>query len=251
VKDAWRPCVGDDTAPERPFDRIETVHERVLIVEDEAPLAKAVRFALEDEGFRVAQARDGEAGLKAWRENGADLVILDVMLPKLGGLELCRRLRKDSRVPIVFLSARGSEVDRVVGLELGADDYVTKPFSVRELCARVKAILQRCVAPGAAPQALKAGSLELDERRFGARLAGRPLVLGLKEFELLRALLRADGCVLSRDALLESVWGYEPSLDIQTRTIDQHVKRLRKKLGPEAWRLSTVKGVGYRLEAGA
>ena len=221
---------------------------KILVVEDERPLVKIIKFNLEQDGHAVITAADGEAGLAAARAESPDLVILDVMLPKLDGHEVCRRLRKESRVPVLILTARKDELDRVLGLELGADDYVTKPFSVRELRARVKAILRRAGEPEAAGRLLRAGDLELDAERYEVRVAGRALTLGAKEFDFLRCLLEAKGRVLTRDELLEKVWGYDRGLDLDTRTVDQHVKRLREKLGTEAERLLTVKNVGYRLK---
>ncbi len=220
---------------------------RILIVEDEKSLVKLLRYNLEKEGFEALAAADGEAGLARLRQDKPDLVILDLMLPKLDGLEFCRQARKDSSVPILILTAKKAEVDRVLGLELGADDYVTKPFSVRELVARVKAILRRGGPAAAARGLIRAGKIEVDLERYEVRSAGKPVSLTTKEFAFLRTLLQADGKALTREELLEKVWGHEPSLELDTRTIDQHVARLRDKLGAEGERVVTVKNVGYRL----
>ncbi|MBI5211497.1 MAG: response regulator transcription factor [Elusimicrobia bacterium] len=221
---------------------------KVLIVEDERALAKVLRFNLEREGYAVASAEDGEAGLEAFAAEKPDLVILDLMLPKLDGFEFCKAVRKGSRTPILMLTARKEEVDRVLGLELGADDYVTKPFSVREVLARVKAILRRTRAPSGGGGPVRAGALEVDLERYEVTVAGKTAVLSTKEFELLRCLLAAEGKALSRDEIMEKVWGYDRALEIDTRTVDQHVARLRDKLGDEARRVVTVKNVGYRLK---
>lgn len=220
---------------------------RILVVEDEKPLLKILRFNLEREGYAVHCAEDGEAGLSLFKRERPDLVILDVMLPRRDGFELCKSVRAAGRTPVLMLTARKDEVDRVLGLELGADDYVTKPFSVRELLARVKAILRRAGGGSTASPALKAGSLEADFERFEVRVKGQPVSLSTKEFELLKCLFQAEGRALRREELLEQVWGHDRSLELETRTVDQHVTRLRGKLGSEADRLVTVKNVGYRL----
>ncbi|MBI4422559.1 MAG: response regulator transcription factor [Elusimicrobia bacterium] len=221
--------------------------EKILVVEDEKALAKALRYNLEREGYRVTSAGDGEAGLEAFKREKPALVILDVMLPRLDGLEFCRLVRQGHQTPILMLTARGEEVDRVLGLELGADDYVTKPFSLREVLARVKAILKRARPATAAPKRLTAGTLELDLERFETRVRGKVVHLSSKEFDLLRCLLEADGRALTREQILEKVWGYEKGLELDTRTADQHVARLRERLGAEAGRILTVKNVGYRV----
>ncbi|MBI4371130.1 MAG: response regulator transcription factor [Elusimicrobia bacterium] len=224
--------------------------EKILVVEDDANIVKLLRYNLEKEGWRVVAAADGEAGLAALRRERPDLVVLDAMLPKLDGFELLKLARREFRAPVLMLTARKEEVDRVLGLELGADDYVTKPFSVREFCARVKALLRRAAAPEAASGGvLRAGGVELDYERYEARVRGKAVALTSKEFEFLKVLLQAGGRVLSRDRLLEKVWGYDRALDLDTRTVDQHVARLRDKLGPESGLVATVKNVGYRLKA--
>ncbi len=225
--------------------------EKVLLVEDDKNLVKLVRYNLEKEGYGVVSALDGEAGLAALRKERPDLVILDAMLPKLDGFEFLKIVRRETRVPVLMLTARKEEMDRVLGLELGADDYVTKPFGVRELLARVKALLRRAApAEASAPGGLlKAGGIELDPERYEVRVRGKAVSLTTKEFEFLKVLLQAGGRALSRDSLLEKVWGYDKSIELDTRTIDQHVARLREKLGPEGAVVATVKNVGYRIKA--
>ncbi|MEK7390136.1 MAG: response regulator transcription factor [Elusimicrobiota bacterium] len=221
--------------------------EKILVVEDEKHLAKVLKYNLEKEGYRVVIAGDGEAGLASCRNEKPDLVILDVMLPKLDGFEFCKVVRRSSRTPILMLTAKTSEVDKVLGLELGADDYVTKPFGVREVMARIKAILRRASDEGGGKPLFRAGELEVDLERYIVRVKGEPVSLSPKEFDFLRCLLQADGRALTREQLLEKVWGYDQSMDIDTTTIDQHIARLRGKLGAESGRIVTVKNVGYRL----
>ena len=223
--------------------------ERILVVEDEKNLSKILKYNLEKAGYAVSCCFDGVSGLESLKKEKPDLVILDVMLPKLDGFEFCREARRDIRTPIIMLTARKEEVDRVLGLELGADDYVTKPFSVRELLARVKAILRRSVQTAETEKrVLRSGAIELDLETYEARLNGKTFPIRSKEFDFLKCLFQARGKVLSRDELLEKVWGYDKSLDIDTRTVDQHIARLRDKLGAEAARIVTVKNVGYRLK---
>jgi DNA-binding response OmpR family regulator len=206
---------------------------------------------LEREGFRCRTASTGPEALRAVKRDPPDLVILDVMLPELGGFEVCRRLRgqrESADLPIIMLTAKAEEVDRVVGLELGADDYVTKPFSPKELVARVRAVLRRA---GRSPDATETviGVLTIDRGRHIVRLDGEPVSLTPKEFDLLDALVEASGRLLSREQLLQRVWGYARADDIESRTVDVHVHRLRAKLGAEGHRLVTVKGAGYRFDA--
>lgn len=218
-----------------------------MIVEDEKHLVKILKYNLEREGYRVACAGDGQSGLASFEKEKPDLVLLDLMLPKVDGFEFCRTVRSHSRTPILMLTARKEEVDKVLGLELGADDYVTKPFSVRELLARVKAILRR--ASRKEPAAvLRAGELEMEPEKYEVRVKGRHVLLSSKEFEFLKILFQAEGKALSRDQILEKVWGYDQSMEIDTRTVDQHIARLRDKLGSESGRILTVKNVGYRLK---
>ena len=229
---------------------------RVLIVDDDRALAAVLAAALGDEGFTVVHAADGLAGLRAFEADGADLVILDVLMPEMDGLEVCRRLRRKSRVPIILLSSRGEEVDRVTGLETGADDYVTKPFSTRELVARIRALDRRldapAGAPAAAPSALgaevtEAGPLRLDPARFEARWRGQPVALTRSEFEILQALARNRGQVLARERLLDIARGDDAV--VTDRTVDTFIKRLRKKFSDADAAfdaIETVFGVGYR-----
>ncbi len=222
----------------------------VLVVEDEPDIRDLIVLHLEREGFRCRTAGTGGEALRSARARVPDLVVLDLMLPEMDGLEVCRRLRREpatAAVPIIMLTAKTGEVDRVVGLEVGADDYVAKPFSPKELVARVRAVLRRA-RPSEATTVLAAGGITLDPARHAAAVEGRPLSLTLKEFELLRALLQAAGRVLSREHLLERVWGYARAGEIESRTVDVHVRRLRAKLGDAGRRVSTVKGVGYRFE---
>ncbi|MFH2204936.1 MAG: response regulator transcription factor [Elusimicrobiota bacterium] len=225
--------------------------KKVLIVEDEKGLVKLIKYNFEKEGYAVAAAYDGEAGLALARKDKPDLILLDIMLPKMDGLSLCKALRQDSRIPIIFLTAKKSEIDRILGLKLGGDDYVTKPFSIAELLARVEAVLRRSGAD--APRGsgtLKAGRLEVDLDRHLVRVEGKEVALTPKEFEFLRLLLEADGKVVSRDRILEQVWGYDRAIDIDTRTVDQHIARLRRKLKSEGKRIVTVTGAGYRAPRG-
>ncbi len=227
--------------------------EKLLIVEDDKNLVKLLKYNLEKEGYRAVSAADGEAGLAALRKERPDLVVLDAMMPKLDGFEFLKVIRRETRVPVLMLTARKEEVDRVLGLELGADDYVTKPFGVRELLARVKALLRRAgPASESAPGGLlRAGGVALDPERYEVAVRGKAVALTTKEFEFLKLLLSASGRALSREQLLEKVWGYDRSMEIDTRTIDQHVARLREKLGPEGAVVATVKNVGYRIKTDA
>ena len=223
---------------------------RVLIVEDEPDIRDLLAFHLEREGYHVTRSRTGPDALRQVRARPPDLILLDLMLPELGGLDVCRRLRQDPRtasVPIVMLTARGEEVDRILGLELGADDYIVKPFSPKEVVARVRAVLRRAGArDGAAP--VVSGRLVIDPDRHTVQVDAAVIELTPKEFDLLRALAEARGRVLSREFLLDRVWGYASAGEIESRTVDVHVRRLRMKLGDEGQRITTVKGVGYRLE---
>ena len=219
-----------------------------MVVEDDQHIADLVELYLRQEGFRVVQAADGQRGLDAVRDQRPRMVILDVGLPVVDGLEVCRRLRAESDVPILMLTARDGEIDRVLGLEMGADDYVAKPFSPRELVARVRAILRRAdgAGPGRADGSgvLLAGDVEVDVGRREARVDGAVVALATREFDLLRYLAENAGLALSRQQILDAVWGRDWYGD--ERTIDVHVGQLRKKLGP-GLPLATVWGVGYRL----
>ncbi|MBI3298389.1 MAG: response regulator transcription factor [Elusimicrobia bacterium] len=222
---------------------------KILVVEDEKSLVRLLKYNLEKEGHKVLSAEDGKAGLALARKEKPALIILDVMMPKLDGHELCRTLRAESAVPILFLTAKKSELDRILGLKLGADDYVTKPFSVGELVARVAALLRRAQGQVAVrpPTEHRFGELSVDVERHEVRVKGALVTLTHREFEFLKLLMEADGRVLSRDIILERVWGYDRSMDIDTRTVDQHIARLRRKLGAEGDRVETVLNSGYKL----
>lgn len=213
----------------------------ILVVEDEDAIADPLVAGLEREGYDVSRVDTGEGALEA---SPADLVLLDLRLPDIDGLDVCRQLRERSRVPIIVLTARGEEADRVVGLELGADDYVVKPYGLRELIARIRAVMRRSAALGGTSGPLRAGELEVDERSRRATLAGRELELTPKEFELLAALARDPGAAVSRQRLLAEVW--QTSWYGSSKTIDVHVAALRRKLGDSGW-IETVRGVGFRL----
>src|SRR3989454_1290960 len=224
--------------------------QQVLVVEDEPDIRRLIVLHLERDGFRCRTASSGPEALREARAVVPDLVVLDLMLPELDGLEVCRQLRRDAStaaVPIIMLTAKADEVDRVVGLEIGADDYVSKPFSPKELVARVRAVLRRS-RPDPATRVLSQGAVTLDPARHTVTLHGRPLELTPKEFDLLHALLGAAGRVLSREHLLNHVWGYARADEIESRTVDVHVRRLRSKLGDAGTRIATVKSVGYRFE---
>ena len=224
---------------------------RLLVIEDEPSISEPLAYMLEKEGFEVAVAATGPAGVEEFDRSGADLVLLDMMLPGLSGTDVCKALRQSSNVPIIMLTARDSEVDKVVGLELGADDYVTKPFSHRELLARIRAVLRRRSEPEeATPVALEVGPVRMDVDRHRVTVAGEPVQLPLKEFELLEILLRNAGRVLTRQQLIDRVWG--PDYVGDTKTLDVHVKRLRAKVEPEPKNpkhLVTVRGLGYKFES--
>jgi DNA-binding response OmpR family regulator len=223
-------------------------------VEDEPDIRDLLVFHLRRDGYDVTTAASGPDALQHVSRERPEVVLLDLMLPEMDGLEVCRRLRRDpatAAVPIIMLTAKGDEVDRVVGLEIGADDYVVKPFSPKELLARVRAVLRRArlrEPNGAARAPLVAGAITLDAATYTVTVAGAPIALTPKEFDLLRALLHAHGRVLSREFLLDRVWGYARADEIESRTVDVHVRRLRAKLGDEGRRILTVKSVGYRLD---
>ena len=223
---------------------------RVLVVEDEDSFSDPLSYMLRNEGFEVAVAPTGPEALEEFDRHGADLVLLDLMLPGLPGTEVCRQLRNRSAVPVIMLTAKDSEIDKVVGLELGADDYVTRPFSSRELVARIRAVLRR---HGQAEEpddaALEAGPVRMDVERHTVSVSGRGVQLPLKEFELLEMLLRNAGRVLTRMQLIDRVWGADYVGD--TKTLDVHVKRLRAKIEPDPAvprYLVTVRGLGYKFE---
>ena len=226
---------------------------RVLIVEDEPDIRELVVHHLNRDGYLVSAASSGEEALRLVQAVAPDLVLLDLMMPEMDGLEVCRRLRQDPAtvsLPIVMLTAKGDEVDRVLGLEIGADDYIVKPFSPKELLARVRAVLRRS-RPASGGTPLSLGALLIDPGTHTVSVGGQALALTPKEFDLLRALVEARGRVLSREFLLDRVWGYARASEIESRTVDVHVRRLRVKLGPEGRRILTVKSVGYRLDTAA
>jgi two-component system alkaline phosphatase synthesis response regulator PhoP len=217
----------------------------ILVVDDERHIVDLLRLYLEKEGFAVIAAQDGEQGLALHARHDPDLVVLDLMLPKADGFEVCREMRRRGDTPILMLTARDDDIDAIVGLELGADDYVTKPFNPRALVARVKAILRRTDVTARGGRPIEVGDLRIDPRRREAVVAGRRLELRAREFDLLTALARDPGVVLTRDALLEDVWGTD--FPGETRTIDVHVAEVRKKLGEDGPPIETVRGIGYRL----
>ena len=223
---------------------------RILLVEDEESLAESIRYSLEREGFTVTLAVDGRKAIERFRNDDPDLVILDLMLPELSGLDVCRLIRQESNVPIVMVTAKDSEADKVAGLELGADDYVTKPFSIRELVSRVRAHLRRArmQAPAAAEEMLNGGPIEMDVAKHEVRVGEGLVAFPPKEFEMLEAFLRRRGLLLTREFLIEEIWGHDYVGD--TKTLDVHVKRIRQKIehdphDPEL--LLTVRGLGYKF----
>ena len=224
----------------------------MLVVEDEENLLAAIRYNLEREGYRALTATDGEEGLRKAAREDPDLLVLDVMLPVLDGFEVCRIVRRDSDVPILFLTAKDQEMDRVVGLELGADDYVVKPFSMRELLARVRAMLRRprATAGHSQPERIVSGDLELDLSSHTLKRDGQPVELKPRAFELLALLMSHRGRVFTRDQVLERLWGIDYIGD--ARTVDVHIRWIREKIEKDAGkptRIVTVRGVGYRFDA--
>lgn len=232
---------------------MSTTHPMILVVEDEDSFVEALTTGLRREGFRVHVARDGSEALDLFDEVRPDLVLLDVMLPKVSGIDVCRELRRRSTVPIIMVTAKGGEIDTVVGLEVGADDYVTKPYRLRELVARVRAVLRRRAAEVAEGPplegALQVGDVSLDPERHEVVVRGEPVLLPLKEFELLEILLDNAGRVLTRETLIDRVWGMDYRGDI--KTVDVHVKRLRAKVESDPAnpsRIVTIRGLGYKFE---
>ncbi|MBI2853571.1 MAG: response regulator transcription factor [Chloroflexi bacterium] len=231
-----------------------TTQKKILVVEDEENLRETLRYKFTAEGYRVTAAADGEKAVALAKASRPDLILLDIMLPGLDGLEVCRILRKDMSVPILMLTARDEVVDKVVGLEVGADDYVTKPFSMRELVARVRALLRRAEGPTPAsnseePQSLTRGDLKADVVAHKVWLHGRELELKPKEFDLLVFLMSNRGRAVTRELILAQVWGYE--VEVDTRTVDVHVRWLRERIEADParpTRISTIRGVGYRFE---
>ncbi len=223
---------------------------RVLVVEDEKNLREPLVFLLQREGYDVIEAEDGKSALDVFRSKGADLVLLDLMLPGLSGNEVCRAIRSESSVPVIMVTAKDTEIDKVVGLEIGADDYVTKPYSSRELLARMKAVLRRGAEPQAAEHGLlKAGPGVMDIERHGVSVNGEKVQMPLKEFELLELLMENVNRVLTRGQIIDRVWGSNYFGD--TKTLDVHVKRIRSKIEEDPARprhLVTVRGLGYKFE---
>ncbi len=226
--------------------------EKILLVEDDRNLLDTLAYNLRNEQYEVLSAADGERAVELAREQNPDLIVLDLMLPKLNGLEVCRILRKEMTVPILMLTARNEEVDKIIGLEVGADDYMTKPFSMRELIARIRAMLRRAgmtvVQPDSLDKTITVGSLEIDTERHRITVSGKELELPPKEYDLLVFLAVNKGFVFTREQLLERVWGYDYAGD--TRTVDVHIRWLRQKIesdpsNPE--KLVTVRGAGYKL----
>jgi DNA-binding response OmpR family regulator len=218
---------------------------KILVVEDESDVADLLTLNFRKAGFRISTAVDGASGLQKAREDRPDFIVLDLMLPKMSGLEVCKILKNDtatSHIPILMLTAKAEEIDRIVGLEFGADDYVTKPFSPREILLRIRAILRRGETPG---ESLKAGPILIDSARHEVRVNGKQVHLTSLEFKLLQTLMQRRGRVQNRDRLLNEVWGYEAVID--TRTVDTHVRRLREKLGKAGDAIETVRGFGYRV----
>jgi two-component system response regulator RegX3 len=226
----------------------------VLIVEDEPAISEAVRYTLELEGFAVTTASNGREGLEAARRGSPSVVLLDVMLPITSGLDVCRQLRQESDVPIIMLTAKESEADKVAGLELGADDYLTKPFSMRELVARIRAQIRRAARSGAlstSNEVLRGGPVSLDVDAHEVRVGGEAVAVRPKEFDLLESLMRRRGRLATREALIDEVWG--PDHFGATKTLDVHIKRLRQKLEPDPARprhIVTVRGLGYKFVDG-
>ena len=226
---------------------------KILIVEDESSFSEALAYLLGKEGFDVSVAEDGRAALNTFAKEGADLILLDLMIPEISGVDVCRTIRTTSKVPIIMLTAKDAEIDKVVGLELGADDYVTKPYSSRELIARIKAVLRRGVSDSELKgdlEVITVGPIRLDTARHQASINGNPIALPLKEFELLEFLMRNSGRVLTRSQLIDRVWGGDYFGD--TKTLDVHIKRLRSKIEVDSANpslIQTIRGLGYKLES--
>jgi two-component system response regulator RegX3 len=227
--------------------------QKILIIEDERPLAEAVEFSLEKEGYEVDIALDGESGWRMYEGGGYDLILLDLMLPGMDGMEICRRIRQESVTPVIMLTAKDSDIDKILGLEMGADDYVTKPFNMRELLARIRAVLRR-VKPGESEGSgdrLQVGDIYIDRERHEVIVDGAVVEMPLMEYRLLELFLRNPGKALAREYLLNKAW--EGDFYGQTKTLDVHIRRLREKIEKDAakpQRIITVRGVGYRFEEG-
>jgi DNA-binding response OmpR family regulator len=233
------------------LSRAATGAGRVLVVEDDEGIREMLKYNLSSAGFSVQEASDGATGLRTARTSRPDIILLDLMLPGMSGLDFCRAVRKTSRVPIIMLTAKDTEVDKIVGLELGADDYITKPFSIREVLARVNSVLRRAQPGSGEPRSLpeqdSIGDFTIDRAARRALLAGKEMKLTAREFDLLSYLIANSGRVQTRDALLEHVWG--PDFSGDRKTIDVHIRWLREKLtGKVAFEIATVRGIGYRLD---
>jgi len=228
------------------------VKKTILVADDEADVLKLVTLNLTNAGFAVTDAEDGSIALTKARELQPSLIVLDVMMPKLNGIEVCKMLKRDSatrNIPIVLISAKAGEIDRVVGFEVGADDYITKPFSPRELVLRVQSILRRAVAPRKTQSVLEAGSITMDLDRHDVTVSGHPVELTAIEFKLLRILMDNSERVQSRDSILSEIWGYDRL--VEARTVDTHMRRLREKLGDSARHIETIRSFGYRFNSSA
>ena len=226
-----------------------TLAQKILIIEDEIDIRELLTYNLELEGFDVVGAANGEEAYRALRSEPIQLVVLDLMLPDISGLEICRYIRRDSalsRLPVIMLTAKGEEVDRIVGFELGADDYVTKPFNIREMILRVRAVLARSKMTPVAGKALKRGPLTIDPEQYEATVDGRQLSLTATEFRLLHHLAAHPGHAWNRDKLLDVIWGEDKF--VTPRTVDTYIRRLREKLGPAGEMIQTLRGVGYRFQ---
>jgi len=254
-KAAYRIAPGYDTLPPSQRTVRSTRMKRILIIEDDRDIVELVRYNLANEGFQVSGINDGASGLSTLKKSPPDLLLLDLMLPKLSGLEICREVRKDeslNRLPILMLTARGDEADRVVGLEMGADDYVTKPFSPRELIARVKALLRRAEPPADSPRTIELGKLSIDPASYRVSCSGKTVPLSTLEFRLLYYLASRPNRVFTRDQLLDAVWGTDRF--VTPRSVDVYVRRLREKIEPDPenpLHLKTVRGAGYLFETRA
>ncbi len=252
---SYRRSPGYDTLSQSGRIRRSISMKRVFIIEDDRDIVELVRYNLSNEGYQVSAAYDGVTGLATLKKTPADILLLDLMLPKLSGLEICREIRRDealNRLPILMLTARGEEADRVVGLEIGADDYVTKPFSPRELIARVKALLRRMELPTDVPRPVEVGKLSIDPASYRVSQSGKPVVLSTLEFRLLYYLASRPNRVFTRDQLLDAVWGTDRF--VTPRSVDVYVRRLREKIesDPEnPTHLKTVRGAGYLFETRA
>ena len=234
------------------MSNLNTTKKRILVAEDEADVLQLINLALQRAGFEVLKAEDGATAVRLAREHAPALIVMDIMMPGMTGLEACRLLKQDSRtmrIPVVMLTAKAEEVDRIVGLELGADDYVTKPFSPRELVLRIQAILRRFSEVPSGSELLALGPIQVDQVRHEVRIDGELVDFTATEFKLLTVLMERRGRLQSRDVLLNDVWGYESLID--TRTVDTHIRRLRDKLGVAAELVETVRGFGYRMAGDA